>query len=240
VVVVGGQFNVVLGAAGGTEITPSSVNDIAFAFTDPERYLQMTVVSGPGITTPQTLSPRQQILSTPFALQALHGVPAGTVVPFAGTTIPEGWELCDGLPRDGTESKYARLFAAIGTTYGGSGTTFNKPDLRGRTAIGVGQGPQLTNRTLSQKVGEETHTLSISEMPSHSHGVTDPGHRHTLKYGKCAWSGTTLLPPRFDSGFNFSTTTEAAFTGISINDRGDGQAHNVMQPSIVLNYIIKL
>jgi hypothetical protein len=176
VVVVGGQFNVVLGAAGGTEITPSSVNDIAFAFTDPERYLQMTVVSGPGITTPQTLSPRQQILSTPFALQAetaktatlfdgqppAYYAPPGTIVAYASTNAPAGWLVCDGQPWSRTQ--YANLFGVIGTTFGaGDGsTTFNVPNLQGRFLRGL-------NGNSGLDPGRANFSVQTDNLPVHRH-----------------------------------------------------------------------
>jgi microcystin-dependent protein len=249
VVLVGGQFNVVLGADGGTEIAPSSVNDIGFAFTDPGRYLQMTVVSGSGISSPQILLPRQQILSTPYAVQAqssvyavyavyaIHGVPPGTVVPFAGTTIPDGWELCDGASRSGTDPKYARLFGAVGTIYGGSGTTFNKPDMRGFTVVGAGAGSigttNLTNRVLAEKFGAETHRLTAGELPPHRHTQTinnfDPMVSVTVNQG-----GPYGVSSRNAAGPGVTLNIDA-----SCADCGN-TPHNNMQPSIVLNYIIKL
>jgi microcystin-dependent protein len=71
------------------------------------------------------------------------------------------------------------LYEAIGDTYGASSNEFNLPDLRGRVVVAVGNGDGLSTRTLGQKDGTETHTLSTSEMPSHAHGVTDNGHVHT-------------------------------------------------------------
>ncbi|HXJ22501.1 MAG TPA: tail fiber protein, partial [Polyangia bacterium] len=121
------------------------------------------------------------------ALEA--GLPSGSIVPYGGPSganadagtaaVPAGWLLCDGSAVSRTT--YASLFAAIGINFGGGDgiTTFNLPDLRGRTIIGAGHGTGLTARTLGQTVGEETHTLSTSEMPAHSHTLTDPGHTHT-------------------------------------------------------------
>jgi microcystin-dependent protein len=110
------------------------------------------------------------------AWQVSH--PAGMVVDFAGSTPPGGWLMCDGQAYSTTT--YAALFGVIGYSYGGSGGSFNVPDARGRTSIGAGQGPGLTNRGLTAKGGEETHVLSISEMPVHNHGVNDPGHAHSI------------------------------------------------------------
>jgi microcystin-dependent protein len=95
----------------------------------------------------------------------------GTIVATTSSSIPIGWLLCNGALV--SRSIYAALFAAIGTLYGvGDGsTTFNLPDLRGRDIIGTGTGVGLSPRALGAKGGEETHTLSVVEMPSHNHLV---------------------------------------------------------------------
>lgn len=148
--------------------------------------------------------------------------PAGTVLTFAGASVPSGWLLCDGAAVSRTT--YASLFAAIGTAHGsGDGsTTFNLPDMRGRVPIGVGQGTLLTNRTLGQKLGEETHKLTISEMPKHSHNYNIPSPTYNQEY-----SGTA------------GVSQNAGSPSYATSDTGGDQAHNVMQPSYALNYIIK-
>lgn len=100
------------------------------------------------------------------------GVPAGSLQAYAGSSAPSGWLLCDGSAVSRTT--YARLYAAIGTTWGaGNGsTTFNVPDLRGRTPIGAGTGSGLTARTLAGSGGAETVQLDVTTMPSHSHTFT--------------------------------------------------------------------
>ena len=90
---------------------------------------------------------------------------------------PKGWAECDGqlLPI----SQNTALFSLLGTTYGGDGrTTFALPDLRGRVSVHVGQGLGLSNRQLGEIGGEETHTMTIAEMPSHDHGVSS--HTHSI------------------------------------------------------------
>jgi microcystin-dependent protein len=191
-----------------------------------------------------TLSPRQQLTpaAAAFSLSTQSPqynslCPAGSVVSFAGSAAPAGWLLCNGSAVSRTT--YAALFAVVVTTYGaGDGsTTFNLPDLRSRSVIGAGQGAGLSNRTLGQTLGEETHTLTTSEIPPHTHTITDPGHSHTY---------TRVNNPSSGFGDNasnqsFSTAnTSTSTTGISINNSGGGgQAHNNMQPSLVLNSIIK-
>ena len=188
-------------------------------------------------------------------------VPSGTILAYGGSTAPPQYLLCDGSAVGRTT--YAALFNAIGTTWGaGDGsTTFNVPDLRGRTAIGEGQGSGLSNRTLGQTLGEETHQLIVSEMPSHSHtdsghthGITDPGHAHAGTYVKDSGStsGYFVAGAGPVSGYGVAGSIQirasmpSATTGISVNSgtanltsTGGGGAHNNMQPSAVVNYIIK-
>jgi microcystin-dependent protein len=116
-------------------------------------------------------------------------LPTGTVLSFAGSAAPSGYLLCDGAAVSRTT--YAALYAVVGTTYGtGDGsTTFNVPDGRSRTVVGAGQGAGLTNRTRGGGTGaawgEESHTLSQAEMPSHTH--VDTGHDH----GGAVFAGNT-------------------------------------------------
>lgn len=135
-----GQFNVVLGAAGGTAVNGAAINDIGFAFGSPERYLQMTLLTnGTTWSQPLVLLPRQQILSVPFAMQAqsaLHGVPAGTILAFGGTNAPLGYLMCAGQSLN--REDYPDLFKSIGTAFGSADlSTFNLPDLRGRFLRGT-------------------------------------------------------------------------------------------------------
>ena len=114
-----GHFNVILGPA------DDSSAPLTGAFGGQERFLEITVNG-------DTILPRQQILSAPYALSsndAANGVPPGTILPFGGDTIPEGYLVCDGSAV--TREVYADLFAAIGTSWGvGNGVnTFNVPDL---------------------------------------------------------------------------------------------------------------
>ncbi|CAF1301571.1 unnamed protein product [Adineta steineri] len=105
-------------------------------------------------------------------------LPPGVILAFAGNTVPHGWLSCDGNAI--SRLQYQNLFLVIGTIYGVGDhvTTFNLPDFRGRTLVGVGQGLTLTNRLLGQRFGTENHILSVNEMPAHSHDVNDPGHAH--------------------------------------------------------------
>jgi microcystin-dependent protein len=95
----------------------------------------------------------------------------GEVELFGFNYAPVGWAYCNGqlLPI----ASYQALFSLLGVTYGGDGvTTFAVPDLRGRVAIHQGTGPGLSTRTIGQSGGTETVTLSVTQMPSHTHTIT--------------------------------------------------------------------
>jgi microcystin-dependent protein len=177
-------------------------------------------------------------------------VPAGCVMPFAGTTPPDGWLLCYGQAVSRTG--YSDLFAAIGTTYGaGDGsTTFNLPDLRGRVAagkddMGGSAAGRLTSpmsgATLGASGGEQSHSLSTAEIPAHNHGVNDPGHGHSAPGGRIVIGDASILNQSWYSyadGGNIAPGTSANGSNISIQNAGGGGTHNNTQPTIVLNHII--
>jgi microcystin-dependent protein len=168
--------------------------------------------------------------------------PTGVITAFAGSAAPIGYLLCDGSAVSRTT--YSTLYTLIGTTYGtGNGsTTFNVPDLRSRTIVGVGQGASLTNRTLASTGGIESKTLAISEMPSHNHSITDPGHAHTQTTVNDDFNNSPTNPPGFTTdggGSRTWTNINSNTTGITINNAGGGSAFNIMNPFLSLNYIIK-
>jgi microcystin-dependent protein len=105
------------------------------------------------------------------------GSPIGTIITFGGSTAPSGWLACDGSSYSRTT--YADLFGVISTTYGApTGTTFLVPDLRGRAPLGAGTGSGLTARSLGTLGGYEGVTLAATEIPSHSHSVSESAHNH--------------------------------------------------------------
>lgn len=163
----------------------------------------------------------------------------GTILPTVATSAPAGWLLCDGAAVSRTD--YANLFTLVGTTFGsGNGsTTFNVPDLRGRSVIGVGTGSGLTARARGDVGGAETHTLSEAQMPLH-------GHAFRASY---TTTGSSDASTQTTGGFPTKTTSaanQAAYTGTPSNTAGQqiggtggGAAHNNMQPFMALSYIIR-
>lgn len=163
------------------------------------------------------------------------GCPIGTIIEYAGSTLPEGYLACDGSAVSRTD--YADLFDVIGTTYGaGDGsTTFNLPNLKGRVTVGLDTGDTAFD-TLGETGGEKTHTLTIDEMPSHNHSITNPSNAPNAVFhssvGTNHWfnvqgSGDGAHPDAFQ------------YANPTIANKGGGGAHNNLQPYIVINYIIK-
>lgn len=169
--------------------------------------------------------------------------PVGTVAMTARTTAPSGWLLCQGQAI--SRVTYSALFSAISTTWGiGDGVnTFNIPDLRGRSPLGAGTGSGLTARTLAANVGAESVQLVASDIAPHTHGVTDPGHTHTVA-AQSGTGGSSKI--KVDSSFTSANQAGAALsntTGITIPSAG-GTATGATKPSImhpcaVINFMIK-
>lgn len=142
-------------------------------------------------------------------------LPIGAVLPYTNETAPENWLVCDGSELDRTE--YNHLFAIIGTTFGeGDGsTTFNLPNLKGRTIVGLDASDTDFN-TIGKTLGEKTHILTVAEMPVNNVLTT--------------YQGATADGYLARGGYNSSS---------EYNVGGQGQAHNNIQPSFVTTYIIK-
>lgn len=179
-------------------------------------------------------------------------VPVG-VISMWGAAVPSGWLECDGTAVSRTT--YADLFAVLGTTWGaGDGTTtFNLPDMRGRAPIGAGTGSGLTARTLAAATGGETTTLAVGNMPAHDHGAatgsTSTAHTHPIdiRTSVTEAAGFGLKSPSdgfgdramvTGSGTSTQAATSTAHTH-SVSSQGSGTAFTIMQPSVVVRFIIK-
>lgn len=162
-------------------------------------------------------------------------VPVGTIVAYGGRIAlgaPAGWLPCDG--REYLISNYSDLHAVISDIYGAAAEgKFRVPNLMGRVPVGL----TPLSSELGQTGGAATHTLTASEMPAHSHGVTDNGHTHEINVVSSDSSGKFY--PNADYGPSLRQNTLSAKANISINNTGGGGAHNNMPPYLVVNYIIK-
>lgn len=147
-----------------------------------------------------------------------------------------GWLKCDG--RSLSRVNYANLFEVIGTAFGSNDSeTFKLPDCRGRVLGTIGSGAGLTARSLGAVVGAETHTLTVGEMPSHNHSITDPGHTHGYVNNTNDQAVNQLGAETAADQADLSATTGSSTTGITINNNGGGNAHNNMQPTIFISNI---
>ena len=294
-----------------------------------------TFTGTPAAPTASSSTNTTQLATTAFvqtAVGALVTIPSGMLAPFAGATAPTGWFLCHGQAV--SRSTYANLFAVLGTTYGAgdgtatSGTTFNLPDLRGRTIAGqddmggsaasrltgdngastatasangsftttsnilvdgnsgtIVLGMKVTGTGISSEVtvikinsqtdivlsanvtiaddtaltfafdgailgsagGENTHLLTSGEsgLPEHKHTITDPGHQHStnIKASSTSGSGQNNASSHNISAQTSNINTSNVSTGITetnnIAAADASSAHNIIQPTLVLNYIIK-
>jgi microcystin-dependent protein len=142
---------------------------------------------------------------------------------------PKGWALCNGqlLPINQNQA----LFSLLGTTFGGDGrVNFALPDLRGRTPIHVG-----SSHTLGERGGEQAHTLSIAELPTHTHAANatsnnaaTPAPSSSVGYAR---AGTQLYG---------GPTNLVAMTSQAVGNVGGSQAHLNMQPFLTLSFCIAL
>ncbi len=160
----------------------------------------------------------------------------GEIKLFAGNFAPRGWAFCDGqlLPIN----QWQALFSILGTMYGGDGrTNFALPDLRGRVSVHPGNGSGLSPYGIGEKGGAETVTLSVQQMPVHSHSLNAN-----------AQNGDTSDPPGSsladtkgsDKDYMKSGMVNTEMSPNSIGATGSGQPHENRQPYLAVNYIIAL
>ena len=155
----------------------------------------------------------------------------GEVMLTAAFYAPDGWKLCDGSLL--SIGNYWELFSLLGTMYGGDGKeTFAVPDLRGRVAMHVGQGPGLTNRSLGEMGGDQSHLLLASQIPQHDHAVMASSASGTSSIP------TGLHPAQHAAGNLMYGTGPDAVLGAPTSETGAYQPHQNMQPFLGLNYCI--
>lgn len=155
---------------------------------------------------------------------------------------PEGWALCNGQPMP--ISQYQALYSLLGNTYGGDGNTiFNLPDLRGRVPVHAGVAPGQNPYMLGEKTGSEQVTLTLNEIPQHSHTLNV----HNQPANQTDPSGN--IPSVVNDGSGRTPTTYPAYSNAAptgaMSDKaigltGGSQAHSNLQPLLVVNFIIAL
>lgn len=142
---------------------------------------------------------------------------------------PKGWALCNGqlLPINQNQA----LFSLLGTTFGGDGrVNFALPDLRGRAPVHVGSG-----HTLGERGGEQAHTLSIAEIPTHTHVLNG-----TSNAGEVLVPGGNFLAGSASFPYHNADGSLVAMNAGSVANVGGSQAHLNMQPFLTLSFCIAL
>lgn len=238
-----------------TASTPARASEVNQNFTDLVNYMNTGLmladgsVAFTGIPSLPASDPTSdnQAARKAYVDAQLSSFPAGIILPYGGASAPSGYLLCYGQAISRTT--YAALYTAIATSYGvGNGsTTFNVPDLRGRVPVGIdnmgGSDAGILDiaNTLGLTGGEQKHTMTTSELVTHTH-VQD-AHTHTPNDGAQfrtddSASANTIQSVGsggLDNG-RASATTEATATN---QNTGSSTPFNVMQPYQIFSYIIK-
>ena len=191
-------------------------------------------------------------------------LPAGTICQFGGEAAPTGWLLCDGTPGKDSlaDDTLAALFGVIGTRYGGSGADdFQLPDFRGRVPVGVdgSAGRLSSDDTLAADGGVEEVTISANQLPEHEHPNTPAKTASEVTpntYGNpwinregggyTAEAGTPSAASAMHSGYSPYGFTGLIYTikhtpSLTVDANvTDNVPTNLLQPYLVVEYIIKL
>lgn len=153
---------------------------------------------------------------------------------FGFNFAPQQWALCQGqiIPI----SQNTALFSLVGTQYGGDGrVTFALPNLQGLVPIGQGQGPGLQPRQVGETGGVETVTLTMQQMPAHTHlPAANIGDGDDYGPANDIWATDAA------GGNEYAPTPAGQMNAASLLPVGGGQPHNNLQPTLALNYCIAL
>ncbi|MEQ1905402.1 MAG: tail fiber protein [Pirellulaceae bacterium] len=158
----------------------------------------------------------------------------GQIQAFGFNFAPQGWATCNGQLLSIAQN--TALFALLGTTYGGNGqTTFALPDLRGRSAIHMGQGPGLSNWSIGQSGGAESATLTVGNLPTHNHPFSVSCNNGA--------GGNDNPQNNFPSVSNedvYATTQNAQMGPMTTGNNGSSQPFSILDPRLTVNFCIAL
>lgn len=164
----------------------------------------------------------------------------GEIQVFGFYFAPANWAFCNGETL--ALQQNTSLFALIGTTYGGNGTTtFQLPNLASRAPGGIGTGaPATTPRVAGETYGEFGHTLTVQEMPSHNHSMSVYVQHNTSLTTSVPAPGSALVTPATTSPFVPGATPTTTFAPTAVTNAGGNQPHENCQPFLGLNFCIAL
>jgi len=175
-------------------------------------------------------------------------VPPGTYVACASNTEFNGWKLCNGQALD--KGVFSRLYDIFGGQFGEDETTFNLPDWTGRSPIGAGGAPGVENM---QAGGDLSATLTVENIPPHTHDVTDEGHSHEATAAPhshtggddnntvdaAAGSDVTAAAPGSTSSEPIEVTIEESQAGIILEETGAGQPFQILPPVFGVYWLVR-
>lgn len=206
----------------------ANIRGLLQTFTFPESFVQEG-----GITPDETAEAYNRTFDD-FCFNLGTCRVIGEIIVFAGATSPYPtlWLDCDGSSL--LRSDYPDLFNVIGTTYGAADSAhFNLPDMRGRAPLNQGTGTGLSARAIGDSIGEQEHTLIVSEAPNHTH--TDSGHTHVESI---AIPTVTSISPGVPQPTAIPGIGATGIGFASLSSSGGNNPHNNMQPSIVISFLI--
>ena len=159
----------------------------------------------------------------------------GEIRMFGGSFAPAGWAMCDGQLMPISEND--ALFVLIGTTYGGDGQeTFGLPDLQGRVPIHAGQGPGISqNYQLGEKAGTESVTLTVNQIPIHSHPMLASSSQASTPNPQNSVAAETVTALTY-----IVENATSAMNGNAVTPVGGSQPHENMMQFLVITFIISL
>lgn len=158
----------------------------------------------------------------------------GEIRMFAGNFAPNGWLFCEGQPLSISENEV--LFQLIGTTYGGDGQeTFNLPNLASRIPLHFGTGPDGTTYQIGEMAGTEQETLSVQQIPSHTHPMIA-----SSELGNASSPTNAYLARLSSSNIYINDTPSISLNANTISPVGGSQPHENTQPFLCINFIISL
>ncbi len=158
----------------------------------------------------------------------------GEIRMFAGNFAPNGWMFCEGQTLPISENEV--LFQLIGTTYGGDGEeTFNLPNLASRLPMHMGTGPDGTTYQIGEMAGTEQETLSVQQIPNHSHPLT----ASQAQAADQVPAGAVLAQSTVADMFILDVP-DATLAASTVQPVGGSQPHENTQPFLVINFIISL
>jgi len=175
-------------------------------------------------------------LPTPKEHDQMSEAFVGEIRMFGFSRVPEGWQACDGslLSIAGNET----LYTLLGTTYGGDGVnTFGVPDLRGRVPLHQGAGTGLSNRVMGEMAGTESVTLTVAQIPAHTHALSVT----TAAAGLDAPSAAALPGALSGESLYLSDITGAtalAMEETAVSSSGGNQPHGNCMPTLTLQFCI--